>query len=124
MTLVLTCSRGPTLGLARFVSIACSRPVRGAVGRASWALLDTDEMFDFSDHPADLRGIRVDFSSANSAEAQGSKGLFLILHPVDAAFDLDDLQLFSHSWALRGNSTLPEEASLPSPSRDRPSLGR
>lgn len=124
MTLVLTCSRGPTLDLARFVSIAWLRPARDAVGRASWALLDPDEMFDFSDHPADLRGIRVDFPSTNSAEAQGSKGLFLILHPVDAAFDLDDPQLISHSWALGGNSALSKEASLPSPRRDRFSLGR
>lgn len=124
MTLVLTCSRGPTPDLARFVSVAWSRPVRDAVGRASWALLDPDEMFDFSDHPSDLRVIRVDFPPTKSAEAQGSKGLFLILHPVDAAFDLDDPQLISHSWAPVGNSALPEEASLPSPSRDRPSLGR
>ena len=124
MTLVLRCSRGLTLDLARFVSIAWSRPVRDAVGRASWALLNPDEMFDFSDHPSNLRGIRMSFPSTKLAEAQGSKGLFLILHPVDAAFDLDDLQLFSHPWAPVGNSALPEEASLPSPSRGRPSLGR
>jgi len=124
LTLVLTCSRGPTPDLARLVSIAWSRPVRNAVARASWALLDPDEMFNFSDHPEDLRGIRVDFPSTKLAEAQGSKGLFLALHPVDAAFDLDDPQLFSHPWAPVGNSALPEEASLPSPSHDRPSLGR
>ena len=124
MTLVLTCSSGPTPDLARFVSIAWSHPVRDAVGRVSWALLNPNEMFDCSDHPSDLRSIRVDFPSTKLAEAQGSKGLFLDLHPVDAAFDLDDPQLFSHPWAPVGNSALPEEASLPSLSRDRPSLGR
>ncbi len=97
MTLALTCSRGPIPDLAQFVSFAWSLPVRDADGRASWALLNPDEMFDFPDHPSDLRGIQVDFSPMKPAEAQSSKGLFLVPHPIDGASNLDDFQLFGHS---------------------------